>query len=441
MHIPFPPESSPWPRRLLVLLFGLIPYLAAALTGTPDPGAVGLARIHSAARSVYCGKGGNLVTTVLVAELILVGVLVLLANHRGEGRGFLASLRGAAGWRLLALLVLMAMPFLIGWNTGTSVCTRGKAYFWQSIFVEVFILAILAISYNLLFGFTGVISFGHAAFFGTGAYSVGLLMLHLSWPWWLAVAAALLIGVILALVKGFVGLRIKGLYFALFTLALAEVLFLLAGNRILVNITGAEDGFTFTVPDWLNMTRNRLFFYYLALGLFVGAFALVQRLMGSPTGHALHAIRDNEERAQMIGYNTFRFKLIAIALSGFLATLAGVMRGIALKGASPNVLGLDFTMQPLLMTIVGGMGTFSGPVVGAFVLRLLEQLLRDSVLTLGPVAIDIGERWPLILGLIFILSVMAFPYGIVGTWLSKGLHTREGWRRLLGGKGGGKQPG
>lgn len=423
---------SSWSSALIVALFVLIPYAYAVLTGSAAEGATGLARIHSAAKSVYCAKGATTVTYLLLAELLVVAGLLVIGSVTGGRRGNLAAILPQNGWYLLALLVLMTVPFLIAWNTDSSVCSRGKAYFWESIFVDVFILAMLAVSYNLMFGFTGVVSFGHAAFFGTGAYTVGLLMAHLAWPWWLAILAALLFGVVIALIKGFVGLRIKGLYFALFTLAFAEVFFLLAGNRILSDITGAENGFTFSVPDWLNMTKNRFFFYYMTLALFAAAFMLVRRLIDSPTGRVLNALRDNEERAQMIGYNTFYFKLLSIVIAGVIATMSGVLRGLALKGASPNVLGLDFTMNPLLMTIVGGMGTFAGPVVGAFVLRLTEQLLRDSVVTIGSVAIDIGDRWTLILGLIFILSVMVFPYGIVGTWKIKGLNTREGWLRLLG---------
>ena len=169
-----------------------------------------------------------------------------------------------------------------------------------------------------------------------------------------AVLASLLIGVVIALIKGVVGLRIKGLYFALFTLAFAQVFYLLAGNRLLTNITGAEDGFTFDVPDWLNLTQNRLFFYYLTLAALALAFWLVRRLMNSPTGRVLAALRDNESRAQMLGYNVFYFKLIAIIVAGLMATGAGVLRGIALKGASPEVLSLTYTFDPLLMTLVGG---------------------------------------------------------------------------------------
>jgi len=206
------------------------------------------------------------------------------------------------------------------------------------------------------------------------------------------------------------------------------VFFLLAGNRILVNVTGAEDGFTFDVPDWLNATRNRFFFYYMTLVLMVLAFLLVRRLMDSPTGQVLRALRDNEERAQMVGFNTLYFKLIALVIAGVLATGAGVLRGLSLKGASPNVLGVSFTFDPLLATIIGGTGTFAGPVLGAFGLHLVEQALRDTVVTLGSLEVNIGERWALILGVLFIVIVLLFPRGVVGTlqgWRARWRETRR----------------
>jgi branched-chain amino acid transport system permease protein len=415
----------------LLVLFVVIPYGYAAITGTADTGTAGFSIINSAAKSVYCASGRSPVTSILVVQLGLIGFFVTLSYAIGDRLPAIFSTFKRGGWHILAFLLLIALPFFIAWLTDSSVCFRGKAFFWQSIFIDVFILAILAISYNLMFGFAGVISFGHALFFGLGAYTVGLLMLHLAFPWYLAILSALIVGIIIALVKGFVGLRIRGLYFALFTLAFAEVFFILAGNRIMVDITGAEDGFTFAVPDWLNMTKNRFFFYYLALAALVVAFIVVRRLINSPTGRVMHAMRDNEDRAQMLGYNTFYFKLIAIITAGVLAAGAGVLRGLALKGASPSVLGLDFTINPLLMVIIGGMGTFVGPIIGAFGLRLIEQFLRDSIWTVGGIEVNIGERWALILGVIFIISVMIFPHGIVGTWYSKGLNTLAGWKRLL----------
>jgi branched-chain amino acid transport system permease protein len=416
---------------LLLLLFVFIPYLYAVFTGTADAEYSGLSAWQNAAESVYCADGATVVTRILLVELALVFILRLFSQFLGDRFRLVTAALRQDGWYILALMTLFVIPFIIAWNTESSVCTRGKAFFWESIFIDVFILSILAISYNLLFGFSGILSFGHAAFFGMGAYVVGLLMLRLEWPWWLAIITAVATGAIIAVVKGFIGLRIKGLYFAIFTLAFAEVFFLLSGNRIMADITGAEDGFTFSVPDWLNTTKNRFFFYYLALMVLVFAFLLVRRLMNSPTGRVIIAMRDNDERAQMIGYNTFRYQLIGLIIAGSLAAGAGVLRGLALKGVSPNVLGIDFTMGPLLMTIIGGMATFAGPVIGAFGLRLLEQFLRDAIITIGTIEINIGERWPLILGVVFILSVMVFPQGIVGTWYTRRLNTREGWKRLF----------
>lgn len=437
MMMNVPAQTAPGGNRLqrlfvlLPLLFVLIPYAFAAISGTPDAELSGPAAWHSAAQSVYCEDGRTAVTTILLLEFGLITAALLIVKVAGERLGGAGDWLNKNGLPMLFFLGLVIAPFVIAWQTDSSVCTRGRAFFWESILIDIFILSILALSYNLMFGFGGIVSFGHAAFFGMGVYTVGLLMLHLAWPWWLAILTALLIGVLIALIKGFVGLRIHGLYFALFTLAFAEVLFLLAGNRIMANITGAEDGFTFTVPDWLNTTTNRLFFYYMTLILLVGCYLLIRRLMNSPTGRVLNALRENEERAQMLGYNTFHFKLIAIIISGLMASGAGVLRSLALKGASPNVLGLDFTMEPLLMTIIGGMGTFAGPIVGAFTLYLTEHFLRDNVLTLGAIELPIGDYWTIILGIIFILSVMVFPQGIVGTWFRKRLNTLAGWRDLL----------
>lgn len=239
--------------------------------------------------------------------------------------------------------------------------------------------------------------------------------MHLAWPLGLSIVASLILSVLMGFLVSVVAVRIRGLYFALFTLAFAEIFFVLSQNRILTNITGAEDGFTFPVPDWINATKNRLTFYYLALLFLILCFWLIRRVVNSPTGRVMNALRDNEERAMMLGYNTFWFKTLSIVLAGAMATGAGILRGLLTKGASPNVLGVGFTVDPLLMTLIGGQGTFTGPAIGAFALRLTEQLLRDAVLTIGEWSVNIGERWALILGAIFILSVMVFPQGIVGT--------------------------
>ncbi len=382
-----------------------IPYgLAALVKGTAE------------AKVLACARG---VTPFAVMATLMFAGVALAVVLRSRLPWPLAPVLSTHGVRLLAAQALVYLPFWLAWLTHSSACTRGRAFFWQSVLVETFILAILAASYNLMFGFAGVISFGHAAFFGLGAYGVGLLMKHLGWGLFPAVGVTLVASALLgALVSG-ISLRTRGLYFALFTLALAEILHILVANRILVDITGAEDGFTFTVPTWLDPVRHRLLFYYLALVSLLLTYVLIYRLIFSPTGRVLLALRENEARAQMLGYNTFAYKTFAIVLAGVLASYAGILRGLLNKGASPNVLGLSFTMDPLLMSIIGGLGTFDGPVLGAFLLRLIQDMLRDTVVHLGPWDINVGERWALILGIIFVVSVLAFPQGIVGTWRAR----------------------
>jgi branched-chain amino acid transport system permease protein len=218
----------------------------------------------------------------------------------------------------------------------------------------------------------------------------------------------------LALVVGLVSLRLRGVYFALFTLAVAEM-FHIYFQRL--QFTGSEDGFELRgLPDWLNPTRQHLQFYYIAMVLAVASFVFVRRLMHSPTGAILLGIRENEERAKTIGYNTLGYKLFAITTAGVLAAVAGIMQAMFNKKVGPEMMGLAYTVDPLIATIIGGIGTFAGPVIGASALHLSDRQLRDAVLTIGGVKINIGQDWELILGAAFIVVVIVFPYGIVGTW-------------------------
>ncbi|MEM6282174.1 MAG: branched-chain amino acid ABC transporter permease [Chloroflexota bacterium] len=320
---------------------------------------------------------------------------------------------------LLALLVMILLPFIVQWLTGDpATARRGESVFWQGIMIEVYILAILAMSYNLIFGFTGVISFGHALFFGVGGYALAIFTEKLSggaaWGLPVGILTGLAIAALLGLFIGLVSLRLRGVYFALFTLAVAEMFFIYFSR---FGYTSAEDGFTIgAVPDWLNATRNRLAYYYLTLALMTATFVFIRRLISSPVGAVLVAIRENEERAQAIGYNTLNYKLYAITVSSFLAALAGALHVLFNKKVGPEVMGLTFTVDPLLGTIIGGLGTFVGPVIGMGGIHLSDRLLRDTVLELGNFTLDIGASWNVILGTAFILVVILFPRGIVGTF-------------------------
>jgi branched-chain amino acid transport system permease protein len=342
------------------------------------------------------------------------------------GHKFIRILR--ENWLYSLIFVgLLVFPFIVGWLTesspigvarGDRMIMRGESVRWQAVMIELFILAILAMSYNLMFGFTGIVSFGHALFFGLGGYTLGIVLEYTSLNTGAAVIIGVLFGVIICgivgVLMGLVSLRLHGVYFAIFTLAVAEMFFIYFGR---LPLTRAEDGFPISeLPNWLDPSQSRLNYYYIVLVLFVATFLFIRRLMNSPTGSVFKAVRENEARAQAIGYNTLHYKLVAITLAGMIAALAGMLQILLNKKVGPELLGISNTVNPLLMTIIGGIGTFSGPVIGASGLHLLDTVLRESVITIGSTSIRIADVWELILGCIFITTVIIFPQGIVGTW-------------------------
>ena len=250
--------------------------------------------------------------------------------------------------------------------------------------IQVFILAVYAMSYDLMLGYTGILSFGHAMFFGVGAYATGILLKHAGWS--LGPTALLVIGVaiVLALLIGVVSLRVRGVYFAMATLAFSGMFFILVQATDFRDITGAEDGLHgIPVPAWLNPTDERLTFYFLALAFCVVMYLIARRVVDSPPGRVMVAIRENEARAQMIGFNTFVYKLLAVTLAGVMAALAGLMNALWNSNATPDVFSVETTINALLMTIIGGVGTLVGPDVGggrsATIGLLAERRLRTAL--------------------------------------------------------------
>jgi branched-chain amino acid transport system permease protein len=338
-----------------------------------------------------------------------------------------------AQWFTLALLAMaLLLPLLVN-------------KFYLGLLIEVFVLAVFALSYNLLLGYIGIISFGHAMFFGAGAYVAALSLVRIPWknltqswalpggpelfmsvvPLLVIVLGVLLTTGLLGVLIGIVTLRVRGVYFAMVTLAFAEVLAILAASSELRPFTGGDEGLhDLPVPAWISPTAQRVLFYYLALAFLVLMYLLVRRIVNSPTGRVLIAIRENEQRAASIGYNPFQFKLIGIVVAGMIAGLAGALHALYLRNITPETtLGVGRTIEALLMTIIGGVGTLLGPVIGAIVNRLLGNFLADQPL--------FRTTWQLILGIGYILLVLFFPYGIVGTWQMRRLDVRGGWRRLV----------
>ena len=310
------------------------------------------------------------------------------------GRGAQALRRPATLAWLVPLLALVAGPAYLHKST-------------QMLLIQVFTLAVFGVSYDLLMGYSGITSFGHAMFFGLGAYLLGILLKLAHLPLWLIVPAIVVAASVLAVLVGTVSLRIKGVHFAMVTLAFAELLFILSMATELRPWTGGDEGLhDFPILPGLHPWLNRTHFYYLGLGFLIGAYLVARRFVSSPTGRVLQAIRENEERAVAIGYHTFLYKVAVTILAGVLAALAGAFNALFFRNATPEVLGVGRTIDALLVTIIGGVGTLVGPILGAGVVRLVGHYLVEIF----------GPRWPFVFGVVYILLVMFFPYGLIGTW-------------------------
>jgi len=337
---------------------------------------------------------------------------------------------------ILVLGLLLLFPFIAGLLMGDASTVDegagffvailqkaggGYAKFWQGMLIQMFILGIFAMSYDLLFGFTGILSFGHAMFFGTGAYVIAILIgKNFNWPFGWALVAVILVALLQSLIFGMLSLRVKGVYLAMVTLAFAEMFFILAEAGDFRQYTGADDGLHgFAVPAYLSATAYRTRFYFLALLFFVVIFLVAKRLIDSPTGRVMIALRDNESRATMIGYNTFWFKLAAFVAAGIFASLAGALFALYNVSVTPAILSIFKTIDALAVTIIGGAGTLIGPIVGASIIQLLGYWLERWF----------GADWTLIYGIIFMLIVILLPYGIVGTIRARSFRWKAGWKR------------
>lgn len=307
--------------------------------------------------------------------------------------GLLALLRRE--WGLLALLgALVLVPPLIPGGTGL---------FWQGQLITVFILAIYAMSYDLLMGYTGIVSFGHALFFGAGAYLTADALEHRWLPFAAIPLAVALLAAALALLIGVLSLRVKGVYFSMVTLAFAEVIYIVVrGTERL----GLENGvFGLELPPWIDPNTRRLTFYFIALAITTLVYLLLRVVVASPAGHVFVAIRENENRALALGYNTLIYKLMATVIAGVLAALAGWLSAMYYLSVSPAALSVGTTINALLIVIIGGVGTLLGPALGAALYTLIGYVLQNQF-----------AQWQLIFGVVYILLVMFLPYGLAGTW-------------------------
>jgi branched-chain amino acid transport system permease protein len=230
------------------------------------------------------------------------------------------------------------------------------------------------------------------------------------------------VGALLGLLFSLVSARVKGVYFAMVTLAMAEATFILIKASDFMAITGADEGLQgIPVAEWINPFQNRLTFYYITLIFFIVGYLVLRRITHSPTGRVLVAIRENEDRVRMIGFNPAVYRSIAFVVAAVAAGLAGAMLTIWNTSANPRMVSAFTTIDALIMVILGGVGTLVGPIVGAGLLKTFESFFFTWF----------GPRWPLVFGVIFIALVIFLPYGIVGTWRAKSPGWKAAWRRWM----------
>jgi branched-chain amino acid transport system permease protein len=279
--------------------------------------------------------------------------------------------------------------------------------------------ALFACAFNLLIGYTGLLSFGHAAFFGAAGYVAGQSLKLWGLPTELGLVLGTLTGALIGLVMGLLAIRRQGIYFTMITLALAQMLYFVA---LQAPFTGGEDGLQ-------GIPRGRLLgfldlgsditLYYVVLAIFVAALALIVRIIHSPFGQVLKAIKENEPRAISLGYDIDRYKLLAFVLSAALTGLAGSTKALVLGFETLTDVHWSMSGLVVLMTLVGGLGTIVGPIVGAVIIVMLENKLGDIGNWLASVThIDwfttLGDSVTIVTGFIFIVCVLAFRRGIVG---------------------------
>ena len=268
--------------------------------------------------------------------------------------------------------------------------------------------AIFACAFNLLLGYTGLLSFGHAAYLGAAAYATGWLVRSGGLTPELGVLAGTGVAALCGLAVGLIAIRRQGIYFAMVTLAMAQMIYFVF---LQAPFTGGEDGLQ-GVPrgklfGLISLADDRLL-YYVVLAVFVAVFLFIIRIVHSPYGQVLKAIRENEPRAVSLGYDVDRYKLLAFVLSTAIAGLAGSMKTLVLGFATLSDAHWSLSGEVVLMTLLGGMGTFAGPVIGAFTIIGLQNFLADQV----------GSWINVIIGVIFVVCVVAFRKGFVGELLA-----------------------
>ncbi len=319
----------------------------------------------------------------------------------------------------------------------------------SQVAARICVFVVLAASFDLLIGYTGIVSFAHTMFFGMGAYGAAMGLKHWGANWGALLggsALGILAAIVLAVLIGLLSLRVKAIFFAMVTLAASSVMMVLASQ--LSDFTGGDDGIVYSTPRFFKPAmklvtdgqghvaslfgvdlNGRLALYYFVFLVCLATFILLTRIVRSPLGTVLQAIRENELRAEAIGYRVVAYRTAVFVIGAVAAAIAGIMWALWLRYTGPETtLSFSIMIDILLMVVIGGMGTMYGAVIGVVIMSLAQSYLKDVMASAAAATANVPvlphlldpDRWPLWLGLLFILLVFFFPAGIAGTLLGKG---------------------
>ena len=295
------------------------------------------------------------------------------------------------------LLFLLVFPFLMPYD---------------ALSVNILIFGLYAVGFNLLFGYTGMLSFGHAAFLGVGSYLAGIAIVSGGWPWWASILTGVVGASLVGVAMGYLAIRTRGIYFSMVTLALAQIIYYVFYKA--EAWTGGENGLRGVKVESIDLLGLRIDFmdpiskYYVVLVFVALALWFISRVLNSPFGAVIESIRENEKRAAACGYDVARAKLLVFVLSAAICGLAGALRALHLSVVPIDSLHYLQSGQAVMMCLLGGMGTFFGPFVGATVFLYLEDVVTN-----------LTRYWMGAVGLVFMVFVLFFPKGIWGTFLDR----------------------
>ena len=307
------------------------------------------------------------------------------------------SVMKRGGWLILLIIAAIVAPFVI-------------SEFYLAILGEALIMSLLALSFNLLFGYMGQLSFGQAAFYGLSGYTVAMLITKTHFNFWLSLLAGILMASILGLVIGYFCVRLRGIYFSILTLAFGQLIFFVIYKWH--DFTGGDDGIQGVFPP--NLLKSSISYYFFILAVFVFSAFLLWRIVNSPFGYTLKSMRDNSERTEFLGINIARYQLMAFVIAAAYAGLAGVLWAPFYRSMAPSSLFWIKSGEPVMAAILGGPSLFFGPILGMFIMTFFHAWVLGFTVF-----------WPVVMGALILIIIFFLPGGILGFAQEKFRERRE----------------